>query len=119
VLAHVAAVAPGEAAEGAALARAPDTPEWEPSARAFIARVLVKSQAYSAFPVVAAGFLRYPVLKKSMEPVSARWRAAFLRAVDDGIFPPPFPAVLAEARARTGESGGIAPAAAIASFLSL
>jgi hypothetical protein len=100
VLAHMAAVDPTEAAEGAALARAPETPDWAVTARAFVARVLEKSQIYSAFPVAAAGVLGYPVLKKSMEPVSTHWRAAFLRAVDAGVLRAPLPAILAEARAR-------------------
>jgi hypothetical protein len=104
VLVHMAAVDPEVAAEGAALARAPQSPDWPVQARAFMARVLQKTQTYSAFPVVAAGHLGYPVLKKSADPVSAEWRAAFLRAVDAGVLPPPLPTVLAEARARTAET---------------
>ena len=101
ILAYAALVDPAEAAKGAALATAPASPDWSTQARAFIARVLQKSQFYSAFPVVAAGHLHYPVLKKSTEPVSAAWRAAFLRAVEDGVLASPNSVILPEARART------------------
>lgn len=100
-LSRIATVDPGEAAEAAALSAAPSSADWVQQARGFTARVLLRAQPYSAFPVAVAGRLGYPVLKKSAEPVNARWRASFLQAVDDGILPAPLPAVLAEARART------------------
>ena len=100
ILTYMAAVDPGLAAEGAGLAASPPAPEWPDRARAIISRVLRKGQPYSAFPVAAAGQLGYPVLKKSSEPVSAEWRAAFIRAVDDGVLPTPLPAVLEEVRKR-------------------
>lgn len=98
---YMAATDPAEAAEGARHAASSDTPDWPHAAREFIDRVLRKAQPYSAFLVAAARHLNYPFLKKSAEPVSFRWRAAFLRAVDDGILPLPPPDVLTEARART------------------
>ncbi len=104
ILAHMAAVDPDDAATGARLAASPQTSDWDSQARAFITRVLEKAQVYSAFPVLAAGHLGYPVLKKSMEPVSARWRQAFLRAVREGLTPAPQPAGLAEAQARTPDA---------------
>lgn len=102
ILTYMAAVDPALAAEGARLAGLPPVPDWPDQARAFIARVLHKAQPYSAFPVAAAGQMGYPVLKKSMEPVSAEWRRAFLRAVDDGVVPAPLQSVLQEARAKEG-----------------
>jgi hypothetical protein len=96
----MATVDPNMTAQAATLVAAPSTPDWADRARAFIARVLEKSLPYSTFPVAAAAHLGYPVLKKSAEPVSAHWRAAFLRAVDEGLLPPPLPSVMAEARAR-------------------
>ncbi len=101
VLSFAAVVDPVDAATAAHLAAAPETPDWETAARSCIARILEKAQPYSAFPVAAAGHLGYPFLKKSAEPVSAAWRAAFLRAVDDCTLPPTRPSVLAEAQART------------------
>ena len=50
---------------------------------------LEKAQFYSTFPVGAARWLGYPLLKKSAEPVSARWRAAFCEAVGAGVLPAP------------------------------
>lgn len=105
VLRYVGAVDPGIAAEAATLAAATAS-GWDRDARAFIARVLVRSQAYSTFPVLATGRLGYPVLKKSAEPVSARWRAAFLAAVRDGALPRPLPTVLAEADERSARRPG-------------
>lgn len=101
MLKYMAAVDPGVAAERDGLIAAPPAPDWVDKARTFVKRVLQKAQPYSAFPVAAAG-LGYPVLKKSLEPVSAEWRAVFLRAVDDAVFPQPLPSVLQEARARQG-----------------
>lgn len=103
VLRHAAFVDPVLAAEAAALARG-DGPGWRDAARTFVARALRKTQTYSTFPVASAGLLGYPVLKKSAEPVSALWRAAWLRAVDDGALPPPLPVVEAEARERMSEA---------------
>jgi Rhamnan synthesis protein F len=99
---YMATVDADLAGKGTSLAAALPGQGWASSAQSLIAAVLAKAQAYSSFPVVA-GQLGYPVLKKSAEPVSARWRAAFLRAVDDGVLPAPLPAVLLEARARSGE----------------
>ncbi len=104
-LARIATVDPGEMAEAVALSAAPSSPDWVQNARGFVARVLKHAQPYSAFPVAAAGRLSYPVLKKSADPVSVRWRASFLKAVDDGILPTPLPSVLAEARDRTKDAG--------------
>jgi hypothetical protein len=104
-LARIATVDPGEMAEAVALSAAPSSPDWVQNARGFVARVLKHAQPYSAFPVAAAGRLSYPVLKKSADPVSVRWRASFLKAVDDGILPSPLPSVLAEARDRTKDAG--------------
>jgi hypothetical protein len=97
----MAAVDRGVAAERDRLVAMPLAPDWPDRARAFMARVLHKAQPYSTFPVAGAGQLGYPVLKKSAEPVSAQWRAAFLRAVDDGVLRPPLPPVAAEIRACT------------------
>jgi hypothetical protein len=102
-LSFMASVDPNMATQAATLVATRSTPDWADRARAFIARALEKSLPYSTFPVAAAGQLGYPVLKKSAEPVSAHWRAAFLRAVDDGLLPRPLPSVMAEARARTGD----------------
>lgn len=97
-LAYMAVVDPFLASAGASLAANHDSPDWTAHARAFVMRVLERTQAYSTFPVVAAGQLGYPVLKKSAEPVSAEWRTAFLRAVAHGKLPQPLPVVVAEAR---------------------
>lgn len=99
-LAYMAAVDPGIRAERDELLDMPPLPDWPDRVRAFIGRVLQKAQPYSSFPVAAAGQLGYPVLKKSAEPVSSEWRLAFLRAVEDGVLPPPVSAVSAEIRAR-------------------
>jgi hypothetical protein len=100
VLTYTAVVDPEESAEGAALAGAPEETDWEKRARAYIAQVLRKSQPYSAFPVLSAGHLGYPVLKKSLEPVSARWRAVFLAAVEKNLLPKLISEVHAEVQAR-------------------
>jgi hypothetical protein len=101
ILAFAALVDPGDAAAAARLATGSASPEWEPTARRFVAHVLERNQIYSTFPVVAAGHLRYPVLKKSAEPVSATWRAAFLKAVQSGVLPAPLSSVSAEATVPT------------------
>lgn len=102
-LRYMAAVDPKVRAEGAALAEATG-PNWPSEARTFIARILETAQFYSTFPVAAVQLLGYPVLKKSREPVSAFWRAQWLRAVDDQVTPAPLGAVLAEARGMTDEA---------------
>jgi Rhamnan synthesis protein F len=68
--------------------------------RTFILDLLHKVQFYSAFPVATYLTMRFPVLKKSGEPVSRNWRKAFLRAVHHGSLPAPLPEVLAEATGR-------------------
>jgi len=100
VLRYAASPDPDTIAGAMALANAPDSPVWQDAARSYVERVLLKGQVYSTLPVLAAK-LNYPVLKKSREPVSACWRNAFLRAVQDGVLPPPLPTVLVEARQAT------------------
>lgn len=67
--------------------------------RDFILGSLEKAQFYSAFPVAACRLMRYPVMKKSREPVGAFWRAAWLRAVEAGAIAPPFATIQKEATA--------------------
>lgn len=98
MLAYMAVVDPAVADEGVRLAT-DQGPDFRDRADEFVVRVLGKAQPYSTFPIAAAGHLSYPVLKKSGEPVSALWRAALLRGVDDGLLPPLLPEVLKEARA--------------------
>jgi hypothetical protein len=98
-LRYMATANPLLADEGARLASA-TTSDWDRSARVFVARVLEKALAYSSFPVMSARELRYPVLKKSAEPISAQWRIAFLNAMDAGVVPQVLPRVAAEVRAR-------------------
>jgi hypothetical protein len=105
ILTYMAAVDSCETGAASQLLAEASAPAWPDRARTLIARVLEKAQAYSAFPVAAAGHLGYPVLKKSTEAVSAVWRAAFLRAVDDGVLRAPLLPVLSEARARTRGMG--------------
>lgn len=52
--------------------------------------VLEKAQFYSTFPVGAVRWLGYPLLKKSVEPVSLRWRQACMEAAAAGRIPVPF-----------------------------
>jgi hypothetical protein len=75
---------------------ADNAPGFEGRARGLIARMLEKGQFYSTFPLGAVRLMRYPVLKKSREPVSKNWRSAYLRAVQEGALPEPLPAVMAE-----------------------
>lgn len=104
-LRYMAAVDPLVQARGAALAEAAgDGPEWPSEARDFIGRVLEKAQFYSSFPVAAMGLLGYPVMKKSRDPVSALWRAAWLSAVSDKVLAAPPGPILAEARGMTDEA---------------
>jgi len=53
----------------------------------FILRSLDRSQFYSTYPVASARLLGYPVLKKSLEPVSALWRSAWVAALNEGLIP--------------------------------
>lgn len=103
-LRYMAAVDPQVQAKGAALAAAAGDPAWLSNARAFIRQVLEKAQFYSSFPVAAVTLLGYPVMKKSREPVSAKWRSAWLRAVDDKVLAAPPGPILAEARGLTDEA---------------
>lgn len=103
-LRYMAAVDPQVRAQGADLAgTGAGDPAWPLKARAFIAQVLEKAQYYSSFPVAAVELLGYPVMKKSREPVSALWRAAWLDAVRDRVLAAPPGPIRAEARALTDE----------------
>lgn len=68
---------------------------------AFIEAATRKHQFYSTFPVAAQRLMRYPVLKKSHEPVSLFWRKQWVRAVLDGEIPRPIENVLGEAKSTT------------------
>ena len=80
---------------------------WRLTVDKFIASVLEKLQPYSTFPILSAGHLNYPVLKKSGEPVSLIWRETFLRAVLDGALPPPLPEVLTELQLSSQSNHGL------------
>ena len=75
-------------------------PDWREDAMAFVRGSLGSALFYCTYPVAAVLLMTYPVLKKSMEPVSLRWRRAFFAAVDAGVVPQILPAVEHEARAR-------------------
>lgn len=91
---HAALVDPGQARLARSLVEE-GTPE---QMRAFIVSCLPRLQFYSAFPVAAMRLLGYPVLKKSREPVSKLWRAAWIQAHDAGLIGPASPMVIDEAR---------------------
>lgn len=67
----------------------------------FMRSTLAKHQFYSTYPVAARRLLNYPVLKKSMEPVSLLWRTQWLRAVEQGLITSPIGSVVDEARSIT------------------
>lgn len=61
-------------------------PLWRDEVDAHVRRVLSLRPGYSSFPHATAHLLRYPILKKSSEPISRKWREGFVRAVaDDAI----------------------------------
>lgn len=101
---YMAAVDPQLATDGATLANATSSPEWTAQAREFIAQTVDKSQFYSTFPITTSKYLGYPMLKKSAEPVSAEWRAAFLRGIKEGALPDILPSVWNEALRRTKDA---------------
>ena len=84
------------AAEGRALANQPRNAEWRGRAVAYLKRVTAQSLFYCTFPVAAVRLLDYPIMKKSREPISARWRETYVSAVQQGILPEPLPAILVE-----------------------
>lgn len=88
-----------------ALAETPDADDWRVRAIRCLHAALDKGQFYSSFPLPVAASMGYPVLKKSDEPISAEWRAAFQRAVTDGALAVPEPSVWAEIRGRNAEAG--------------
>lgn len=100
VLAYTASADQPFVSEARALSRLQGA-GWVESARSFIAKALNQGQFYSLFPVGAVQLMGYPVMKKSQEPVSAEWRAAYLAAVMDGILPAPPPPLLTEMMAAT------------------
>jgi Rhamnan synthesis protein F len=77
-------------------------PHWRTRTLAHMATTLDSGGRVwnSQFPAAALRVMQYPFIKKSREPVNVDWRAAVLRAVDDGVFAAPMKAVLQEARAR-------------------
>lgn len=100
VLAYTASADPDLVRDAAALARQSDV-EWTGRARSFIRDALGRGQFYSTFPVGAMRFMAYPVMKKSQEPVSVRWRSAYLAAVENAVLPTPPQPLLDEIRAAT------------------
>lgn len=69
----------------------------------YVRTSLNAGQIYSAFPYAVIKLFDYPMLKKSVDRVSLRSRAAVLRAIDAGDLPMPKDLVLNEIRARVLE----------------
>lgn len=67
--------------------------------RSLVQDMLVKGQFYSSFPVISAGRLGYPFLKKSREPISELWRQRFVDAVEAGALERPEATVWGEVTA--------------------
>lgn len=59
-------------------------PEWRNDVLIHVREVLSKRPGYSSFPYATVALCRYPVLKKSHEPISRAWREAFVNALIDG-----------------------------------
>lgn len=68
--------------------------------RDLIDAMLVKGLFYSTFPVISAGRMGYPFLKKSREPISALWRRRYVEAVEASVIERPDDVVWTEIRAR-------------------
>ncbi len=100
ILRYAATMNPIDKAEARQLSSG-QAADFAVNARALIVRMLRKGQFYSTFPIGAFRLMHYPVLKKSREPASACWRAAYLGAVADGQLPPPSDSILHEAQAIT------------------
>ena len=103
-LAYGATVSRGLAEDRARLLTPVPEPHWRTRALAHLTTTLGSGGRVwnSQFPVAAVRVMGYPFLKKSREPVNTEWRAAFLRAVDDGVLASPVTTVLQEARDRNG-----------------
>lgn len=99
-----AAPASGGLAEDRARLLAPTPePHWRTRTLAHISVSLDGKRVWnSQYPVAGVRVMSYPFLKKSREPVNTEWRAAFLRAVDEGALPLPMTTALQEARDRNG-----------------
>lgn len=90
------------------LARNADS--WRARVLAHLARVLTGGAVWnSQFPVAALRVMGYPFLKKSREPVNSVWRAQVLRAIQDGVVPPPGTFVLDELRAQQEKGAAQSP----------
>lgn len=103
-LAYGATVTGGLTEDRARLLSVTPEPHWRTRVLAHLATTLGSGGRVwnSQFPVAAQRVMGYPFLKKSREPVGAAWRAAFLRAVQDGVLPSPATTVLQEAQDRNG-----------------
>lgn len=64
-------------------------PDWREKALQHIEDVLKKWLAYSTFPYAMVQLFKYPLLKKSNDFVSKKWRAGYISAVESGDLPPP------------------------------
>ena len=80
ILRHPASLDESHIAEAAQLV-AYQGADFADKARGLIARMLEKGQFYSSFPVGAARFMQYPVLKRSNDRTAIFWRKAFVEAV--------------------------------------
>jgi len=78
--------------------------DWRSEVLTHIDRVLDNRLGYSSFPYAMVRLTGYPMLKKSLEPISRSWRLAHLAAVEAGDLPAPPAAMLAEIRARDARS---------------
>lgn len=72
------------------------------SYRQLISDILIKAQFYSSFPIVSAGYMGYPFMKKSQEPISALWRTRYMDAVEAGYLPKPDATIWDEMKAADG-----------------
>lgn len=77
------------------------TPAGTEDCLRLIYRLLQKGLFYSTFPVIAAGHMGYPFMKKSHEPISALWRRRYVEAVEAGVIKAPSEILLQEIRAQT------------------
>jgi hypothetical protein len=66
---------------------------FQPSGRervlAYMRKTLVMRQGYPSFPFAMVDLYNYPLMKKSLEPVSSAWRKQYLAAVAAGTIDAP------------------------------
>jgi hypothetical protein len=109
-LSYAAPVNGGLAEDRVRLLGEPPEPHWRTRALAHVGVILDGSRAWhSQFPVASLRIMGFPFIKKSREPVHFAWRAQVLAGLDDGVFPAPSSAVIAELVDQQNRGAGKSP----------